>query len=281
MIRQISAAEGKALLHSAGEIAFLDLREAGPYSEGHPLFATHCPFSLLEARIGVLVPRLSAPLLLIDGGDGVAEVSAQILSDMGYLDISVVIGGTREWAGAGYTLYQGVNVPSKTLGELVEHLWQPGMVTPETLADWQAEGRNFAFFDCRPAKEYAKMTVPGARCLPNGELAHRLATIDAGVPLVLTCAGRTRGVIGAASLSMIDPSREILALENGTQGWRLAGFDLALQNDPGAAPELNGAAAEETRRMAADLMSAKNIQSVDADAILRHVGRSRTHNVSD
>ncbi|HSG54029.1 MAG TPA: rhodanese-like domain-containing protein, partial [Paracoccaceae bacterium] len=269
MIRQITAAQGKAFLHGTQEVAFLDLREAGPYSQGHPLFATHCPFSLLEELIGGLVPRMTVAILLIDGGDGIAEVGARAMSGMGYRDIQVVQGGTPAWAEAGFTLYQGVNVPSKTLGELVEHIWKPEMIDPPTLAAWQAAGRDFAFFDCRPAPEFSKMTVPGAVCLPNGELAHRLAALEFDGPIVLTCAGRTRGVIGAAGLSMICPEREVYALENGTQGWRLAGFDLALDNDPAPFPEMTQAAADTTRRMANDLLAAGNIASVDADAVAK------------
>ncbi|MBT8410114.1 MAG: rhodanese [Alphaproteobacteria bacterium] len=267
MIRKRSARDGNALLHAGGEVAFLDLREAGPYSQGHPLFATHCPFSLLEARIGPLVPNLAVPLLLIDGGDGIAQVGAQALAGMGYRDISVIEGGAPEWKAAALTLYKGVNVPSKTLGELVEHLWRPDTLDARTLKAWMDEGRDFDFFDCRPPSEYAKMTVPGAICLPNGEVAHRLAALEGDRPLVLTCAGRTRGVIGAAGLAKTDPKRPIYALENGTQGWRLAGFELAFKNDPAPYPALNQAARAATRRRAESLMAAEKIQSVDAAAV--------------
>src|SRR3546814_4497941 len=84
-------------------------------------------------------------------------------------------GGTPAWAAAGFTLLQGVNVPSKTLGELAEHAWHPRTIDAPTLKRWQDESRAFRFFDARPPAEYEKMRVPGAVCLPNGELAHRFA----------------------------------------------------------------------------------------------------------
>jgi rhodanese-related sulfurtransferase len=267
MIRHITASEAKSRIHGGGEVAFLDLREAGPFSEGHPLFAIPCPFSLFEARVGPLVPNRSVPVLLLDAGDALAGVAAEALVGMGYRDVSVIEGGAPGWAAAGYTLYKGVNVPSKTLGELVEHFWRPKTLDPATLRAWQEEGREFEFIDCRPPKEFAKMTVPGARCLPNGEVAHRLAALEGGRPLVLTCAGRTRGIIGVAGLSRIDPDREFYALKNGTQGWRLAGFDLSLGNDPDPYPALDGAARDETRRRAADLMAGEGIPSFTADAV--------------
>ncbi len=274
MIRHIPASEVRPRIHGGGEIAFLDVREAGPFSEGHPLFAIPCSFSLFEARVGPLVPNRWVPVLLLDAGDGLADVAADVLIRMGYSDVSVIEGGAPGWAAAGYTLYKGVNVPSKTLGELVEHLWHPKTLDPATLKAWQEAGRRFEFVDCRPPKEYAKMTVPGARCLPNGEVAQRLATLEDDRPLVLTCAGRTRGIIGAAGLSRVDPGREVYALENGTQGWRLAGFDLALGNDPAPYPVLDGAARQETRRRAAEFMADEGIPSVNADAIQDFLGES-------
>lgn len=267
MIRHVSAYEAKGLVHGGGEIAFLDLREAGPFSEGHPLFAIPCPFSTLEARVGALVPNPSVPVLLMDGGDGFADVAAAALSYMGYGDLSVLAGGAEAWMAAGYTLYKGVNVPSKALGELVEQQWHPRMLTPEVLKSWQDDGRDFQFVDCRPPGEFTKMTVPGARCLPNGEVAHRLPSFAEDVPLVLTCAGRTRGVIGVAGLSRIAPGREIYALENGTQGWRLAGYDLLLGNEPAPYPVLDAAGRQKTKARAAELLAAEGIPAVPAQDV--------------
>lgn len=264
MIRRVSAAEAKALVHGRDEFAFLDLREAGPFSEGHPLFATPCPFSTLEARVGALAPNPSGSVLLMDGGDGIADVAVNALSGMGYDRLSVVDGGVTGWEAAGFTLYKGVNVPSKTLGEIVEQKWHPKLLTPAEIRVWQEARRDFQFFDCRPPAEFAKMTVPGAQCLPNGELAHRLPALGEGGALVLTCAGRTRSVIGAASLSLIAPGREIYALENGTQGWRLAGFDLLTGNEPLPYAELDEKGRQKTLTRAADFMAANEIPEASA-----------------
>src|SRR3546814_11067641 len=78
MSRAISAAQAKALVHDGAEIAFLDVREAGEFGEGHPLFALPCPSSTLEARIVALVPRRLVRRLLIDGGGGIAPQAAPV-----------------------------------------------------------------------------------------------------------------------------------------------------------------------------------------------------------
>jgi rhodanese-related sulfurtransferase len=244
MTGAIPAAAAKARLHAGGEIALLDVREHGQYGEGHPFLAVPCPYSRLETSVGALVPRATVPLLLIDDGDGVAEKAARCLANLGYGDIGWIDGGAPAWAAGGFTLFKGVNVPSKTLGELVEEEWHVPMLSPETLDGWRAEGRPFRLFDGRPLSEYAKMTIPGARAMPNGELLHRLegAVADEATPIVVNCAGRTRGIIGAAGLKLVGIDKPVFALENGTQGWALSGRALAQHNAPDPLPAEEAAA---------------------------------------
>jgi rhodanese-related sulfurtransferase len=258
---KLSAAQGKALVHDGGELAFLDIREAGEFGEGHPLFAVPCPYSRLEARIGVLVPRRDVRMLLIDGGDGLAERASCALERLGYGAVGWIAGGAPAWQAAGFGLFKGVNVPSKTLGEMAEHVWQPRTVDAATLARWRAAGKLFQLFDARPPGEYAKMRVPGAICLPNGELAHRFpaAVADEAAPVVITCAGRTRGIVGALGLRLAGIDGPVYALENGTQGWALAGFDLERGNKAAPFPPLGESAVQVTRARADALLERHEI----------------------
>ena len=105
MIKQCTVNEAVQLVNSTEEIGFLDLREIGPFSEGHPLFAVPVPFSVFEERVAKLVPRPGSRLLLIDGGDGLAPTAAETLREMGYRDITLVDGGIpRMGRGRSYTL---------------------------------------------------------------------------------------------------------------------------------------------------------------------------------
>jgi rhodanese-related sulfurtransferase len=271
----VDARIAKERLHGPGEIACLDVREHGPYGEGHPLLAVPCPYSRLEIAIPDLVPRRSVPILLVDDGDGVAERAAARLTGLGYTQVDRIAGGAPAWAAAGFTLFKGVNVPSKTLGELVEEVWHVPHVGPDTLEAWRREGRPVRVFDGRPASEHAKMTIPGTRCLPNGELAHRWSSAVAGHtgPVVVHCAGRTRSLIGAAGL-MLAGAPEVYALENGTQGWALSGRDLL----HGAHAEpLPPADARESRARALALADVRSIPWIDrsaAQALAREPGRT-------
>jgi rhodanese-related sulfurtransferase len=260
--------EAKRMVHGGAEVAFLDVREHGQFGEGHPLFCVSCPYSRLETRVQGLVPSTRVPVLLLDDGDGIAERAARRLQALGYADLRIVAGGAPAWEAAGFALYKGVNVPSKLLGELAEHVWQPLTVTATELAAWQSEGRAFRLFDTRPAAEYRKMSIPGARWLPNGELAHRLDAVAPGEEtLVLNCAGRTRGLIGAVGLHVAGVSHPVYALENGTQGWALAGLTLDHGRIPEPLPVLDAPAVDASRRRARRLAEMHDIPWIDAEAL--------------
>ena len=117
--RSMTPAELQNALHDGREIALLDVREDGEFGEDHLLFATPLPYSRLELGIGALVPRKNARIVLCDDGvSGVAQRAATRLTALGYSDLTVLAGGTRDWKAAGYVLFKGVNVPSKLFGEL-------------------------------------------------------------------------------------------------------------------------------------------------------------------
>lgn len=255
MIEVIGPGKAKALVHAGAEVAFLDVREAADYGDGHPLFVVHCPYSRIEVEAVRLVPDPDVPLLLIDGGDGIARRAAERLDACGYRDIRVIEGGVPAWRAAGFGVFAGVNVPSKTLGEIAEHDHHPDMIDPQTLHQWRSEGRRFHFFDTRPPAEYGKMRIPGARCLPNGELAHRLDAVvsDESTPILVTCAGRTRGIVGALGLRALGIRNPVYALRNGTQGWALADFTLERGASADPFPELDGKARAASRARAARL----------------------------
>ncbi|MEZ0172317.1 rhodanese-like domain-containing protein [Microvirga sp. TS319] len=278
-MRDIDAATAKDLVHAPAEVAFLDVREHGPYGEGHPLLAVWCPYSRLELLALSLVPNFRVPVVLIDAGDGVAEKAASRLERLGYQDIRVVTGGVQAWIEAGYTLFEGEYVPSKTLGELAEHVFHPDVIDPETLAEWQREHRPHFLVDVRPPTEHHKMTIPGARCLPNGELPHRFPAVvsDTSIPLVLTCAGRTRSLIGAISLKLLGLDNPVYGLRNGTQGWTLAGLDLNRGQVPAEAPSLSHGELAASRLRAQNFAQRAGIPMVDAGMLGTFAAdRSRT-----
>jgi rhodanese-related sulfurtransferase len=238
----IDASILKAWLRDGGEIALLDVREHGQYGEGHPFFAVSLPYSRLELDAPRLLPRKSVRAVVFDAGDGVAMRAAQALSALGYTGVHILRGGVHAWREAGHTLFAGVNVPSKTFGELAEHVLHTPRIGAVDLERRRREGDKLVILDGRPYSEYSRMSIPGGICCPNGELALRVQEIvpDADTTIVVNCAGRTRSIIGAQTLIDLGLPNPVYALENGTQGWYLADLQLergARRRYPDAIPE--------------------------------------------
>jgi rhodanese-related sulfurtransferase len=120
MTKYIDAQTLKVWLSDGQEIALIDVREHGQFGDGHLFFAVPIAYSIFEIRLTTLVPNYGVRLVLCDGGNGVAERAASRAEALGYRDVHVLRGGIAAWQSAGNTLYSGVNVPSKTFGELVE-----------------------------------------------------------------------------------------------------------------------------------------------------------------
>ncbi len=228
-MKAVDALTLKSWLADGQELALLDVREAGEFGEGHLFHAIPLPYSRLEADIGRLVPRNSARVVLLDdGASGVAARAARRADALGYSDLHILEGGTAGWTAADFTLFKGVNLPSKTFGELVEHQRHTPRITAPELKARVERGDDLVIVDGRPLAEHRKMTIPGSTCCPNGELAVRIRALapDPRTTVVVNCAGRTRSIIGAQTLIDLGLPNPVMALENGTQGWFLAGFKL-------------------------------------------------------
>ena len=221
--------ELREILAGKQEVALLDVREQGVHYRGHPFFACSAPLSRLEMMADDLVPRRSAPLVLLDGGsDGLAGKAQARLRELGYTDVSILEGGCDAWKASGGELFSGVNVPSKAFGEFVEHQYGTPRIPAEELNGYLKEGKKLVILDSRPFEEYHRMNIPGGVDAPGAELAWRVHDLapDPETLVVVNCAGRTRSIIGCQSLRNAGIPNQVVALKDGTMGWELAGFEV-------------------------------------------------------
>ena len=142
-----------------------------------------------------------------------------------------------------------------------------------TIGELQAmrdRGEDFVLLDGRTVAEYRKMNIPGGIACPNAELGHRLPLLvaDEQTPIVINCAGRTRSIMGAQSLIELGFRNPVYALENGTQGWQLAGYELEHGADRIYPGELDAADLAHSRARADAFISRRDIPTIDA-AILK------------
>jgi len=266
-MHSIDARTLKSWLHDGDEIALFDVREHGQYGESHLFYGITLPYSRLEIDAPRLAPRPQVRTVVYDDGQGVAWAAARRLTALGYTHVHVLDGGTTAWQTAGYTLFAGVNVPSKAFGEWVEQHCRTPSVTAAELAAMLNAGEDVAVLDGRTFAEYCKMSIPTATNCPNGELAYRVRSLvpNDQTRIVINCAGRTRSIIGAQTLINLGLCNPVAALQDGTQGWMLA--DLALEH--GASRRYDAPPEDLTAmRRAANAWARRcNVPSVDADQV--------------
>ncbi|MGF1597238.1 MAG: rhodanese-like domain-containing protein [Acidimicrobiales bacterium] len=253
--KAVTAAELAGWLTDGDELALLDAREQGSFSEAHLFHAASLPLSHLELLLDRLVPRRSTRLVWCDGASELARRAADRSIELGWTDVWVLSGGIESWARAGYELYSGINVPSKAFGELVETTFGTPHISATELQRLLDDGSPVVVLDSRPMGEFRRQSIPTGIDCPGAELVYRVKEVvtDPDTTVVVNCAGRTRSIIGAQSLINAGLENRVLALENGTMGWQLAGFEPASGDEthaPDPGPEAAAWSSSAARRVA-------------------------------
>ena len=272
-MKTLSVPELAAMLSDGGRFphrafALLDIREAGEAERGHVPDATFLPRRQIEFRIADLVPVRSTPIVIYGGEDGRAELAQATLAHLGYTDVRVLDGGFPAWAAAGHEVVTGSNVPSKQFGERVLAEQRIPYLTAEDLSRRIAAGESIVVCDSRTPGEFKLACIPGAYSEPSFDLTLQYARLTSEYEtVVVNCAGRTRSIIGTATLQALGLPR-VYALENGTMGWVLAGLTLergAERRLPAPDATQKGAGEEAAARLARE----HGIARVDAAQLAR------------
>ncbi|CAG7994917.1 unnamed protein product [Penicillium salamii] len=227
MAKSITARELRKYWINQDEVALLDVREEGPYSESHPLWALSVPVSEIETKLPPLVPRLSAPIVVYDDGEKYADRAAARILALGYRNVFILEGGLSAYSLVG-EVYRDVNVPSKAFGELVESITHTPSWSAREVKNVLESESDVVVLDARRFTEYNTMSIPRGRSCPGGELLYRVfqAAPSPETTVIVNCAGRTRSIVGTQSLINSGIPNKVYALRNGTIGWTLEGLDL-------------------------------------------------------
>ena len=277
MPRQISVAALHDMLQKVpGTFALLDVRETAEYNLSHIGGSCSLPRRLLEYRVGQLVPWRGATVVVCDD-DGVrANLAAGTLESLGYTDLAVLTGGLNRWVTEGHPTEWGVNVPSKDFGEKVLLQQHVPEVEPDELASWLESGRKLIMLDSRTPEEHNRACIPGSRSMPGAELGLRVWDLvpDTDTTVVVHCAGRTRSIIGAATLQRLGVPN-VYALKNGTMGWLLAGRQTENGSQRLDLPEPSAdglALARGKARAVAETEGVRYVDAAEAQSIVRRAG---------
>ncbi len=273
-----SYAEIRAALLEPREIALLDVREEDPHAQAHPLFAANLPLGRIELDAYTKLPRRDVPIVTLDGGEGLAELAARRLIELGYSDVGVLAGGVSGWRDAGGELFRDVNVPSKAFGELVASRRQTPSLSAEEVQSLIDAGTDMVIVDARRFDEYRTMSIPTAISVPGAELVLRVPDLAPRpeTRVIVNCAGRTRSIIGTQSLINAGLPNPVAALRNGTIGWTLAGQALEHGRDRrfGETPDATREHAARSARSVADRAGVRRAMPDEVSAWLAQQGRT-------
>lgn len=279
----ITASELRARLDDPDrELAVLDLRSPLERTRSHIALSSGVPLHDLEQRVRAVVPRLDTPVVLASEPE-LDTRGATILARLGYTDVSVLEGGLPSWTAAGERVYTGTNVRSKTLGEWIEGEFGTRTVDSETVERWRLAGEDVVVLDSRPHGEYLHHHIPGGYDTGGGaELAFRGLQVVPGpdTKIVVNCAGRTRGIVGAQSLINTGIVNPVYSLHNGTPAWGWAGFPV--EAGEGLPLDVPKDIPDDLRKWAQQTLDAAGAELIDTAALqqLRGDG-SRTTYVID
>jgi sulfur-carrier protein adenylyltransferase/sulfurtransferase len=98
-IEEVGAADAR---DRHGSAVFVDVREREEWEEGTVPGAVHVPRGQLESRIEGLVPARSTELVLYCAGGSRSAFAAKALGELGYENVSSLIGGFTDWKRNGY-----------------------------------------------------------------------------------------------------------------------------------------------------------------------------------
>lgn len=272
-LQVVDAETLRAWLVDGRELALLDAREEGVFFQQHLFHAANVPLSKLELLLGDLVPRFDTRLVWCDGepGDrstGLAARAAARAAELGWTNQFVLTGGIAAWAAAGGELYGGINVPSKAFGEFVEHRYGTPRLPAAEVAALLDSDADVVVLDSRPLPEFQRMSIPTGIDCPGAELVHRVKELvhDPDTLVVVNCAGRTRSILGAQSLINAGLENRVVALENGTMGWQLAGLEIATAAQQ-TAPAPSASSRAWAQAQVADVRARFDVQIIDESTL--------------
>jgi rhodanese-related sulfurtransferase len=275
---KIVAGDLHAALRSGREIAVLDVRPHGDFLAGHIVRSVPLPLGRIEADVGRLVPRKSATIVVVSGSDAIAARAVGRLRELGYVDVATLDGGIVAWQAAGHQVITGQHALSKALGEFVEREYHTPRLTAEELQRRRDAGEKIVVVDTRPLEEFEYVAIPDSVAAPGAELLYRFDEIVSSpdTTVVVTCAGRTRGIIGAQALLNAGVTNPVYSLENGTSGWEFAGLEpwrgadrVAPAPRADALAQAKARAAEVERRFGIRRLDAAALQGFRSEAVSR------------
>ena len=98
-VKEVTLAEARE--RQAAGAHLVDIREQSEWAAGHAAGAEYIGKGVLERDIEGKIPDKDAEIILYCGGGFRSVISAASLQQMGYTNVSSMMGGWREWSASG------------------------------------------------------------------------------------------------------------------------------------------------------------------------------------
>ncbi len=123
-VREIDPAQAEQEL-SADKAVVLDVREPDEYEQGALPGAVHIPRGTLETSVEGRIPDKSSHLVVYCAGGTRSAFAAKTLQELGYTDVSSVIGGFNRWKDEGREWSTPQSLTSEQRNRYQRHLLLP------------------------------------------------------------------------------------------------------------------------------------------------------------
>lgn len=269
----VSAAELHEMFEDDEEIAVLDTRELGEWITGHLLQASPAPRSRLELDAPALLPRVGLRVVVIAKDNPSGHDAAHVLRRGGYCNVAVLDGGIEACPQAGLAIHDGMGTFEKAFGELVQTKIGTPTIKPADLQLMQVNDVDHVLVDCRPTSEFERIHVRGSKNAPGVELLAAVEDLDLApsTQIIVSCAGRTRSIIGAQTLIDAGIPNPVSCLEDGVMGWRIAGGEVQAGSPSQDILSPQPLSADRVGELAAHLAESDGIALIDEGILTRYL----------
>ncbi len=124
-IDEISAPQARELLDAPQPPVLVDVREQDEWDEGYVPGAIHVPRGMLESRIEGLLPDRSSEIVVYCAGGSRSAFAAKTLGELGYENVTSLIGGFTDWKRNGFQIEQAKSLTPEQRARYSRHLLIP------------------------------------------------------------------------------------------------------------------------------------------------------------
>ncbi len=100
-IRELSVAETRDRMKANNSVRLIDVREDNEWQAAHAAGAEHLGKGIIERDIEAEAPDKSMELILYCGGGFRSALAADVLQQMGYINVYSMAGGWKAWKESG------------------------------------------------------------------------------------------------------------------------------------------------------------------------------------